>query len=223
MMDLKGRRNYARAPLTSVRAHTRTHTHNHMCTVPDWLACGMPLGLPGFLSRLQQCRSTKVSQTRLWGAWGGRATRQLSVLCTGTKTEAAAAARASCTCFAASQSVWRARRLLSVGAAFMHTTTVRTASETSHYKVLDIPPGASSADIKKAYYRKAREHHPDSSAGRSRLIFAARAMFGGFQFPSPRLASISTLCPMLMSCGLVYRSGQLNDGGSPLSPSRGSL
>lgn len=36
---------------------------------------------------------------------------------------------------------------------------------TTHYDLLGVRPGASAAEIKQAYYRMARAHHPDSHAG----------------------------------------------------------
>ena len=49
---------------------------------------------------------------------------------------------------------------------------------TSHYEVLGVRQGATAAEIKRAYYRRARAYHPDAHAGSTSPILAeaARAM-----------------------------------------------
>jgi hypothetical protein len=37
----------------------------------------------------------------------------------------------------------------------------------THYDVLGVPPSASADDVKRAYHRRAREHHPDVQVGAS--------------------------------------------------------
>ena len=37
----------------------------------------------------------------------------------------------------------------------------------THYDILGVPPSASADDVKRAYHRRAREHHPDVQVGAS--------------------------------------------------------
>ncbi len=56
----------------------------------------------------------------------------------------------------------------------------------SHYETLDVPKDASSADIKRAYRRQSRKHHPDRQGGDHKAMVALNRAFETLSDPEKR-------------------------------------